>query len=219
MNKKRVLIILAVFLLLISTTATAKRELTGDNLELQQREDGQVVFAEGNVELIYDQLRITAEDEGIYYRYNGDIEFRKNVKFFYQQYEGESLELTGNIEEEIFHLIDQVKIKGPESYLEADRVDVYQAENRMEAHDNTYLEYNDFWAEADKIIYYLDREFIHLEGNVRGERDGQKFSSNAADINQKTEEVNLSGQAKLVLPEEESSANGEESAGAEENDN
>lgn len=218
MNKKRVLIILTVFLLLISTAASAKRELTGDNLELQQREEGQVVVAEGNVELIYDQLRITAEDEGIYYRYNGDVEFRKNVEFFYQQYEGESVELTGNIEEEIFHLIDQVKINGPESYLEADKVDVYQAEDRMEAQGSTYLEYNDFWAEADKIIYYLDREFIHLEGNVRGERDGQKFSSDAADINQKTEEVNLSGQAKLVLPEEES-AEGEESAEAEENDN
>lgn len=218
MNKKRVLIILTVFLLLISTAASAKRELTGDNLELQQREEGQVVVAEGNVELIYDQLRITAEDEGIYYRYNGDVEFRKNVEFFYQQYEGESVELTGNIEEEIFHLIDQVKINGPESYLEADKVDVYQAEDRMEAQGSTYLEYNDFWAEADKIIYYLDREFIHLEGNVRGERDGQKFSSDAADINQKTEEVNLSGKAKLVLPKEES-AEGEESAEAEENDN
>lgn len=201
MIKKNFLILLMVCLL-FSGSAAAERELTGDNLELQQTAEGQIFVAEGNVELIYDQLRITAEDEGIYRRFNGEVEFRSNVEFFYQQYQGKSVELKGNLNQEIIHLIDQAEVKGPNSYLEADKIDVYQAEDRIEVYGNAYLEYNDFWAEADQIIYYLDREFMHLEGNVRGERNGEKFSAEKADLNQKTEELNLKGKAKLVLPKE-----------------
>lgn len=202
MNKKTFLILLTITLLMISQPAAAKREMTGDNLELKQTAEGQIFVAEKNVELIYDELRITAEDEGIYRRFNGEVEFRQNVEFFYQQYQGQSVELTGNLNEKIIHLIDQAEIKGPQSYLEADRIDVYQAEDRIEVYGNAYLEYNDFWAEADQITYYLEREFMHLKGNVRGERNGEKFYATKADVNQKTEEVNLIGEAKLVLPKD-----------------
>lgn len=206
MNKKIFLILLTITLfLLFSPSAAAEREMTGDNLELKQTAEGQVFVAEKNVELIYDELRITAEDEGIYRRFNGEVEFRKNVEFFYQQYQGQSVELTGNLNQKIIHLIDQAEITGPNSYLEADRIDVYQAEDRIEVYGNAYLEYNDFWAEADQITYYLEREFMHLEGNVRGERNGEKFSAAKADVNQKTEEVNLIGEAKLVLPKDDQS--------------
>ena len=219
MNKKILLILLIVFLIL-PTAANAQRELNGDKLELKQSQEGQIVVATGNVELLYDELRITAEDEGIYRRFNGEIEFRNNVEFFYQEFEGQAVELTGNLEDEIIHLIDEAQITGPDSYLEADKIDIYQAEDRMEVIDNAYLEYNNFWAEADQITYYLDREFIHLEGNVRGERNGETFSADAADINQKTEEVHLKGQAKLTLPaEEETEANSVQSSEVETDDN
>lgn len=219
MNKKVFLILIIIFLVFSSTGVNAARELNGDRLELQQSEEGQIIYAEGDVELIYDELRITAEDEAIYRRFNGEVEFRKNVEFFYQEYEGESVELTGNLNDEILHLIDQAKIRGPESYIEADRIDIYQAEDRIEVRGNVYLEYNDFWAEAEQLTYYLEREFIELEGNVRGERNGEKFAADAADIDQKTEEVKLKGQAKVILPKEDSSADSEANPEAENNDN
>lgn len=214
---KNIFLLLLIFLLLFSTAVSAQRELNGDSLDIQQEEEGQVILAQGDVELIYDELRITAEDEGIYRRYNGEIEFRNNVEFFYLDYEGQAVELTGNLDQQIIHLIDKAQITGPNSYLEADKIDIYQAEQRIEVKNNAYLEYNDFWAEADQITYYLEREFIHLEGNVKGERNGETFSADAADINQKTEEVKLKGQARLTLPKEEESS--EQSAEAVENDN
>lgn len=219
MNKKIFLILLIIFLI-VPAGAEAARELNGDQLDLQQTEAGQVIIAEGNVELIYDELRITAEDEAIYRRYNGEIEFRNNVEFFYQDYEGKSVELTGNLEQEIINLIGEAQITGPTSYIEADRIDIYQAENRIEVRGNVYLEYQDFWAEADQLIYYTEREFMNLEGNVKGERNGESFAAEAADINQKTEEVRLQGQAKVILPrEEESESSSEENSEAAENDN
>jgi lipopolysaccharide export system protein LptA len=219
MNKKIFLFLLIIFLI-VPVGAEAARELNGDQLDLQQTEAGQVITAEGNVELIYDELRITADDEAIYRRYNGEIEFRKNVKFFYQQYQGQSVELTGNLEQEIIHLIGEAQITGPKSYIEADRIDIYQAEDRIEVQGNVYLEYNDFWAEADQLTYYTEREFMHLEGNVKGERNGESFAADAADINQKTEEVKLQGQARVILPrEEDSDTSSGENSGAAENDN
>jgi lipopolysaccharide assembly outer membrane protein LptD (OstA) len=219
MNKKIFLILLIIFLI-VPAGAEAARELNGDQLDLQQTEAGQVIIAEGNVELIYDELRITAEDEAIYRRYNGEIEFRNNVEFFYQQYEGQSVELTGNLEQEIINLIGDAQITGPTSYIEADRIDIYQADDRIEARGNVYLEYNDFWAEADQLTYYTEREFMHLEGSVKGERNGESFAADAADINQKTEEVRLQGQARVTLPrEEESESSTDENSEAAENDN
>ncbi|MFW6273816.1 MAG: LptA/OstA family protein [Halanaerobium sp.] len=220
MNNKKFFLILLIIFLLLPTAVKAERQLNGDDLEVQQSEEGQTFFATGDVELIYDELRITAEDEGIYRRFNGEVEFRNNVEFFYQQYEGQAVELTGNLDQEIINLIDQAQVRGPEAYIEADRIDIYQAEERIEVEGDAYLEYNDFWAEADQIVYYLDREFIHLKGNVKGERNGERFSADEAEINQKTEEVHLQGKARLTLPaEEESEENTEEPVEAEADDN
>ncbi len=220
MNKKIFLILLIIFLVVPAAGVNAARELNGDQLDLQQTAEGQVIIAQGNVELIYDELRITAEDEAIYRRYNGEIEFRKNVEIFYQDYQGQAVELTGNLEEEIIHLIGEAAITGPSSYLEGDRISFYQAEEKIEVKTNVYLEYNDFWAEADQLTYYLDREFMRLEGNVKGERNGESFEAQAAEIDQKTEEVILQGRAKLTLPKEEVSANNsDQNSEAAENDN
>lgn len=220
MNKKIFIILLTILLLIPSLGVNAARELNGDKLDLQQSEKGQIITAKGNVELIYDELRIIAEDEAIYRRFNGEIEFRNNVEFFYQAYQGKSVELEGNVEQEIIHLIDSASITGPNSYLEGDQISVYQAEDRIEVKNNVYLEYNNFWAEADELTYYLEREFMHLEGNVKGERNGESFSAEAADINQKTEEVHLKGKAKVVLPrEDKSNNNSDQNSEAVENDN
>src|SRR6056297_2333785 len=93
MNKKIFIILLIIFLVVPAAGANAARELNGDKLDLQQTEAGQIITALGNVELIYDELRITAEAEAIYRRFNGEIEFRKNVEFFYQEYQGQADEL------------------------------------------------------------------------------------------------------------------------------
>jgi lipopolysaccharide export system protein LptA len=220
MNKKIFIILLIIFLVVPAAGANAARELNGDKLDLQQTENGQIITALGNVELIYDELRITADDEAIYRRFNGEIEFRKNVEFFYQEYQGQAVELTGNLEEEIIHLIGEAVITSPTSRLEGDEISVFQAEDRIEVKGNAYLEYNDFWAEADQLTYYLDREFMHLEGNVKGERNGESFEAQAAEIDQKAEEVKLQGQAKVTLPKEEvSAANSDQNSEAAENDN
>jgi lipopolysaccharide assembly outer membrane protein LptD (OstA) len=61
---------------------------------------------------------------------------------------------------------------------------------------------------------------MHLEGNVKGERNGESFTADAADINQKTEEVKLQGQARVTLPRaEESESSTDENSEAAENDN
>lgn len=220
MNKKIFIILLIIFLMVPAAGANAVRELNGDKLDLQQTEAGQIIIAEGNVELIYDELRITAEDEAIYHRFNGEIEFRNNVELFYQDYQGQAVELTGNLEEEVIHLMGEAEIKGPSSLLKGDKISVYQAEDKIEVNNNVYLEYNDFWAEADQLTYYLEREFMYLEGNVRGERNGESFSSDAADFDQKAEEVHLQGQAKVTLPKEGLSENTSDSnSEAAENDN
>jgi lipopolysaccharide export system protein LptA len=200
---KKILLFFIIFVLTMTLSVSAVRELNGDNLDLEQTEAGQIFRAIGNVELVYDDLRITAEDQGIYRRYNGEIEFRNNVELFYQNFEAEAVELTGNLETEIFNLIKEAELRGDNSLLRADRIDIYQAEARIEVKGNAYLEYNDFWAEADQIIYQLDEELILLEGNVRGERNGESFSSQSAEIDQQTEEVKLRGQASLRFSEDQ----------------
>lgn len=214
---KKILFIFIIFILTATISVSAARELNGDNLDLEQTEAGQIFRASGNVELIYDELRITAEDEGIYRRYNGEIEFRNNVQLFYQEFEAQAVELTGNLEAEVFHLISKAELRGENSLLKADRIDIYQAEDRIEVKGNAYLEYNDFWAEADQITYHLDQELILMQGSVRGERNGESFNSDSAEIDQQTEEVKLKGQATLRFSEfdqEENSENSSESAEA-----
>ena len=214
MMQKKILFFLLIFILALTANAAAVRELNGDNLDLEQTEAGQVFKATGNVELIYDELRITAEDEGIYRRYNGEIEFRNNVKLFYQEFEAEAVELTGNLETQVFQLIKEAEVRGENSMLQADQIDIYRAEDRIEVKGNAYLEYNNFWAEADQITYNLNSEIITLEGNVQGERNGESFNSQAAEVNQKTDEVKLTGQATLRFSEENSAAgSGSETAG------
>jgi len=203
--QKKILFFLLILILALTINVSAARELNGDKLKLNQTEAGQVFKAEGNVELIYNELRITAEDEGIYRRYNGEIEFRKNVKLFFQKFEAQAVELTGNLEKEIFHLIKKAQVKGENSLLKADRIDIYRAEDRIEVKGNAYLEYNDFWAEADQITYHLDQQVILLEGNVRGERNGESFNSQSAEIDQKTKEVKLRGRATLRFSEDQQS--------------
>ena len=214
--QKKILFFLLIFILALTANVSAVRELNGDNLDLEQTEAGQVFKASGNVELIYDELRITAEDEGIYRRYNGEIEFRNNIELFYQEFEAQALELTGNLESEIFHLIKEARIKGDNSLIRADQIDIYRAEDRIEVKGNAYLEYNDFWAEADQITYHLERELILLEGNVRGERNGESFNSQSAEIDQKTEEVKLRGQASLSFSEEQEGQDNQSSETVEE---
>ncbi|PTW03521.1 lipopolysaccharide export system protein LptA [Halanaerobium saccharolyticum] len=204
--QKKILFFLLIFILALTANAAAVRELNGDNLDLEQTEAGQVFKATGNVELIYDELRITAEDEGIYRRYNGEIEFRNNVKLFYQEFEAEAVELTGNLETQVFQLIKEAEVRGENSMLQADQIDIYRAEDRIEVKGNAYLEYNNFWAEADQITYNLNSEIITLEGNVQGERNGESFSSQSAEVNQQTEEVKLRGRATLRFSEEEAAA-------------
>lgn len=207
--RKKILLILMIFILTMTLSVSAARELNGDNLNLEQSPEGEIFRAVGNVELIYDELRITAEDEGIYRRYSGEIEFRNNVELFYQEFEAQAVELTGNLEEGVFHLIDKAEIRGENSLLQADQIDIYQTDNRIEVKGNSYLEYNNFWAEADQITYHLDRELILLEGNVSGERNGESFNAQAAEIDQNKEEVKLRGQAVLRFSEieEESDSN------------
>ncbi|SIR33398.1 Lipopolysaccharide export system protein LptA [Halanaerobium kushneri] len=214
MMQKKILFFLLIFILALTANAAAVRELNGDNLNLEQTAQGQIFKATGNVEFVYDELRITAEDEGIYRRYNGEVEFRKNVQLFYQEFEAEAVELTGNLSDQIFHLTKEAEVRGENSLLQADQIDIYRAEDRIEVLGNAYLEYNNFWAEADQIIYYLDRELISLKGNVKGERNGESFNSQAAEVNQKTDEVKLTGQATLRFSEENSAAgSGSETAG------
>ncbi|ADQ13900.1 LptA/OstA family protein [Halanaerobium hydrogeniformans] len=203
MNKKFITILLILIMIFTVGSVSAARQLTGDELDFLDSEAGQIIEARRDVELLYDELRITAEDEGIYHRYSGEIEFRYNVELFYQDYQGRAHELTGNIESEVFYLEQDAVLEAADSYLEADRIEIYQAEERIEAFGNAYLEYEDFWAEADEIISYLDREVTHLSGNVRGERNGERFSANSAEINQAENEIRLRGQAKLSLPEGE----------------
>jgi lipopolysaccharide export system protein LptA len=209
--QKKILFFLLIFILVLTTNASAVRKLNGDKLDFEQTEQGQIITAAGNVELIYDELRITAEDEGIYRRYNGEIEFRSNIELFYQEFEAEAVELTGNLETEVFHLIEEAEVRGQNSLVRADRIDVYRAEDRIEVEGNGYLEYNNLWAEADQITYHLDQELILLEGNVRGERNGESFSSQSAEVDQKTEEVHLRGQAILHFSQDEQNQNAESS--------
>ncbi|WP_290761791.1 LptA/OstA family protein [Halanaerobium sp.] len=204
--QKKILFFLLVFILALTANAAAVRELNGDNLDLEQTEAGQVFRATGSVELIYDELRITAEDVGIYRRYNGEIEFRNNVKLFYQDFEAKAVELTGNLETQVFHLIKEAEVRGENSLLQAEQIDIYRSEDRIEVKGNAYLEYNNFWAEADQITYNLNSEIITLKGNVQGERNGESFSSQSAEVNQQTEEVKLRGRATLRFSEEEAAA-------------
>ncbi|MFW5749801.1 MAG: LptA/OstA family protein [Halanaerobium sp.] len=201
--RKKILLFLLIFMLMLTVNAAAARELNGDDLDLEQTAEGRVFTATGNVELIYDELRITAEDEGIYRRYNGEVEFRENVKLYYQEFEAQAVELNGNLEDEIFHLVKEAEVRGENSLLRADQIDIYQAEDRIEVKGNAYLEYNDFWAEADQIVYHLDQELIRLQDNVQGERNGEAFTSKSAEVNQKTEEVKLRGGASLSFSEDE----------------
>ncbi len=201
--RKKILLFLLIFMLVLTVNAAAARELNGDDLDLEQTAEGRVFTATGNVELIYDELRITAEDEGIYRRYNGEVEFRENVKLYYQEFEAQAVELNGNLEDEIFHLVKEAEVRGENSLLRADQIDIYQAEDRIEVKGNAYLEYNDFWAEADQIVYHLDQELIRLQDNVQGERNGEAFTSQSAEVNQKTEEVKLRGGASLSFSEDE----------------
>jgi len=202
-NKIPLFLLVITALIFSAGAVSAERQLKGDKLDFIQTEEGRVFTALGNVELIYDEIRLTADKEGIYYRYSGEIEFRGNVKAYYREYTAQADELSGNVDQQIYHLTGNAVIEGDEALVKADKIDLYQEEERFEAEGSVYLEYQNFWAEADNAVYYLDRRFIELKGNVRGERDGEKFSSQSAQLDRETSEVVLEGQAELTLPAEE----------------
>lgn len=202
MIKKMLFILLIILLFLTTVEAAAVRELTGDKLDFSENEQGQIFTAVGNVNLLYDQLKVTAAGQGIYYRYSGQLDFQDDVELFYQEYQGAAQKLTGNVNQQVYHLQDQAELTTAEAEVSGDQIDFYQLEQRVEASGNVYLKYQDFWAEADQATYYLDRKFMILTGNVRGARNGQKFTSDSAEVNQLTNQVKLKGQAKLTLPAE-----------------
>lgn len=59
MIKKTLFILLIILLFLTTVEAAAVRELTGDKLDFSENEQGQIFTAVGNVNLLYDQLKVT----------------------------------------------------------------------------------------------------------------------------------------------------------------
>ncbi len=175
---KKIFIALVMMLVLIGQTgvlAQGVQELTADSLQLVKLdEDNYKVIAKANVRLLYNDLVLTAEGSGLINRKTGDLNFEQDVKLVYQNYTISGQEMTGNIDAEKFVFSGEPTITG---------------ENLN--------------AQAEQITYLAAKDLILLEGNASGIRNGQRFQAEKATFNLATENVDLTGQAKIVFPEEE----------------
>ena len=182
-NKKAIIYILAISVLIISVFSPLKsdlikaqnlQELSGDKLTMEplsENEDEYLILAKGNALLKYKDMTISGQSSE-FNTLKGSILFNNNVVFESDNYQIKGDKLKGNIDEEEF------TVSG----------------------NSTFVSEN-IEATADEIVYNQSEEMAYLKGNVNGKQNGREFSAENISINLASEKIELSGNAKLVFPE------------------
>ena len=168
-------ILLAGFLLFSpAVRAEVYRDLEGDEIHISTLEAGEyLVEVRGNARFISEDLEITGEEADMNTSLQ-EVEFRRNVT-----------------------------AEAPDFYVTSQNLLYLLADDKAEITGDVYVEFQDFTAQADRVEYYRVEERAFLTGNVEGTRAGDDFSAEEAEIDLAAETVDLRGDARIRIFEEE----------------
>ncbi len=145
-----------------------------------------------------DEIYITTLEEGEYL-----IEARGNARFF-----SEDMEITGD-EADFDSLAGEVIFRGDVEFDSAEMLVTsrhmiyYIDEERAVFTGEPDLEYIDLYAEAEEIEYLLGEDKAYLTGGVEGTRARDEFEADRVEVDLVEEKVDLLGQARVRMLDEE----------------
>ncbi|SDL15827.1 LptA/OstA family protein [Halarsenatibacter silvermanii] len=186
------LTILTIFVLVAAgsgpISAQTYRDLEGDEIYITTLEEGEyLIEARGNARLYSEGLEVTGAEADLN-SLTGEVIFRENVEF-------DSAEL----------------------FVSSRHMIYYIDEERAVFTGDPDLEYIDLYAEAEEIEYMMGENMAYLYGGVEGTRARDEFEADEVEVDLAEEKVDLLGQARVRMLDEEESGVNEEENGDEEN--
>ena len=159
---------------------------------------GLEVNAQSYQDLEGDEIKISTLEEGEYL-----VEVRGNARYI-----SEELEITGE-EADLNTLQQELEFRGevvtqaPDFYISADNLLYFLATEKAEFTGEAYVEFQDFIARAEMVEYFMAEERALLTGQVEGTRAGDDFSAEEVEIDLAEETVDLRGDARIRIFDEE----------------
>jgi lipopolysaccharide assembly outer membrane protein LptD (OstA) len=211
MNLKHnnIIIILLTFFIIIYFNfplIEAKQEIDGEisanKITIINSDSSFELIAEGNVFLIYNEIRIRS-DYGKMNRERDEIFFAGHVEISDREYLMKGEEFEGNLDN--YKLRKNVELNGTEFKLKGDLL-IYNRENeRIVLEEEPHLDFKGIVATANKITYFIEDNYALLEGDVKGNNNGESFSADRLEIDFSLEsgtDITLTGKARIVFSPE-----------------
>lgn len=194
------------FILIISLNSFAAKmsgiEWYGDQININNIEGEEAYHIElsGKVSMISNDYQISCE----YADFNSlsaELKLRENIEIKSNDYLLSASFLQGNIKKEELRLEGDVRLEGSDIKISSELMSYNNISRKAYFQKNAVLNYEDIRAKGDKITVVIEESLIIIEGNVKGERDGQSFHAERTDINIEDSSIKLSGKASLILPD------------------
>lgn len=150
------------------------RDLEGDEINISTLEEGEyLVKVRGNALFTSEELEITGE-EADYNSLQQELEFR-----------------------------GEVEANAPDFYVSSQNLLYLVEQEKAEFTGDPYVEFQNFTANADMVEYFLAEDRAMLTGDVEGTRNGNDFTANEVKIDMEKETVDLRGDARIRILDEE----------------
>ncbi len=159
------------------------------------------VVAEGNSLMVYDNYKIEAD----FINYNmqtDDIIIKGSVFFDNGEYNLYTDEIIGNLLEQEFEAIGDVRLEGEQLNVSSEGLLIKEQSHTMTFTGNVAFKYNEIEAVADIVRYDSETQIAILEGNVKGQHGSLSLSGGKMEINLKNEKMKLLGKAELLFNNE-----------------
>ncbi|MFI5359583.1 MAG: LptA/OstA family protein [Halanaerobiales bacterium] len=196
------LVLLILILFCISNPAIAVGEqaegLWADQIITVFAENtAELIIAEGNARLIYDDYEISADY--IEYAYlNEFIEIKGNISLSSEDYHLSAERFSGNLKEKHFIARDNVFFQSNDLEINATRLEM-ENEEIFNFSGNVSVFYGEIQVQADRLTYDRQQELLILEGNVNGKNGDLNLSGERMEVDLNTEKIKLQGKAELLF--------------------
>ena len=167
-------LLLSFSLFVMSVSAQTYRDLEGDEISISTLEEGEyLVEVRGNARFISEELEITGEEADLN-TMQQELEFRGDVV-----------------------------AEAPDFFVSAQNLLYFLDTEKAEFTGEAYVEFQDFTARAEMVEYFMAEERALLTGQVEGTRAGDDFSAEEVEIDLAKETVDLRGDARIRIFDEE----------------
>ncbi|NLJ83658.1 MAG: hypothetical protein GX336_01940 [Halanaerobiaceae bacterium] len=157
----------------------------------------ELIIAEGNVLLIYEDYQIMADY--IEYEYLDEvIEIKGNISLNSGDYQLTAERLNGNLKGKNFTARDEV-------YFQSEELKINSLMLEMENEDvfyftgNVFLVYREIQVRADRLKYDRQQERLILKGNIKGKNADLNLAGEYMEIDLDSEKIKLQGKAELLF--------------------